>query len=1001
MKLTLSMICKGEIENLKRLHPIVKDHIDEWVVVVPPKDEAIEFLESIGAKVIVKDFTQPIEHKYIEEFSDYDLDVPKDYRLFNFAAARNESFAHATGDYVLWLDADDHPVGLDTLREYIETHQHVDVFDALYDYAKDNEGNAISDHIRERVVRNNGKFEWKGGALGLIHETISPKNFRATRLELDRSIFSVQHVPVKGHDVSSATRNHIALLYEYLKTSGKDPRTIYYLGTSFFNTKQYEFCIKVLQEYVKVGGWDEERYRAWIRMAEAYHQIEDRESSRNAYLSAVKELPNYPDAYLGLGESYYAGGYYTKAIEFLMTGMQKPVPQTKSSIDMVRYAFRPLPFLALSHLELGKLDEAYGWFKKARKVNPKHPWVAQYAKLFEEMKDLDEYVRSFVKLGQLSQKLYPETLPKLAESIPDAIQDQELLLSFKRRYAEPKTWSDKSIVLFCSAAFEDWGPDSLVTGCGGSEEAAIHLARRWAAMGWEVTVFNNCKKEEVRDGVEWVRYERFNPRDDFNILIAWRNNPFLEPKKAKLKFIDVHDVPNNQFYPADSLQDVTVMVKSEYHRDLFPQLQDDNFQIVTNGIDLAQFDKGNKVKNKMIWTSSLDRGLEYLLDVWPDIRKEVPDATLDVFYGFDLWDASPNAKTEAGRAWKAKMLRLLDQEGVDFIGRVGTERIAQAYNEAEVFPYPSDFPEISCISLMKAQAAGCIPVSSDFAAMKETNKYGILVKGMPTDNGYMERFKTELVALLKDDERKTSLREKMSGNQWSWDKVACEWDKLFRQDMLDDFPLVSVIIPTYNRPELLQEAIESVMSQTYPHKEIIVVDDGSDTIPDEDSLFGVNYTRIEHIGKPSAVRNIGIKEAKGKWHFFLDDDDKFTSRHSLMDMMRHRNDGDLIFSDTMLAFPSREKVMEHRFSGLENLKRHFEMPGVYLLRADFSNKILFDEDLEAAEDYERTIRLVEAGAKPYHVPQPHYYYRHHGDQMQYNKRELQDAEVERIHEAYS
>lgn len=983
MKLSLAMIAKGELENLKRLKPLVENHIDEWIVVFPPKDKAISWAKKNGIKAIVKDFTQPIEQQFIEQFKEYGVNIDSKYRLFNFANARNESFRHATGDYILWLDADDVPLGLKELREYIIPRGQFDMFDVLYDYSRDKEGNPISDHYRERIIKNNAGFEWRGAALGVIHETVVATGVLAPKkVEVPKDIFRVEHSPEAGHDESSLHRNHIALLYEYLRTKGADARTTYYLGTSFFNMKQYELCVQVMQEYIKVGGWDEERYRAWVRMAEAYHQIGDKESSRNAYLNATKELPNYPDAWMGMGESYYSDEEWAKAIEFLMIGMQKPVPKTKSAVDLVKYSFRPLPFLCLSLIKLGKSLEAYNWFLKAKKLNPKHPWISQYEGLITEMKELDDYIRSFIKVGQLAKKFYPQTLEKLAEAIPEEIQDQEVLLDFKRRFGRVNTWGDKSIVIFGSMAFEDWGADSLVTGCGGSEEAVIHLSKRWAKMGWEVTIFNNCPKEEIRDGVAWRRYENFNPRDDFNILISWRNNPFIQEKRARLKFIDLHDVPNNQYYPASVLGDVNMMVKSQYHRSLLPQLEDSNFKVITNGIDLAQFNGSKKIKNKMIWTSSLDRGLEYLLEAWADIKKAVPDALLDVFYGFELWDASPYAKTEKGRLWRSKMVKLLDQEGVNFIGRVGTDRIAQAYNEADIFPYPSDFPEISCISLMKAQAAKCIPVTSSFAAIKETNRFGVLVDGNPQEEGFMDRYVEELTALLKDEGRKTELRSKIQSDQWSWDLIAGKWDELFRKEQMEKYPLVSVIIPHLpERKEFLEECLASVKEQTYPNVEIIVEEDKGD-------------------GRPSIVKNRAIKRAKGEWHYFMDDDDRFWSRHSLMDMMKNSDKGDLIFSDTMLAFPDKEVLMRHWFKGEQDMMDYSGLPGVYLLKAGISKKVLNDESMEVGEDHDRTVRLVLAGAKPYHVPQPHYWYRHHGKQIQYTKSKEQDSATERTYAQY-
>lgn len=982
MKLSLAMITKNALEDLQRLKPLVKPYVDEWVVVFPPEDPGIKWAKQNGIKAIVKDFTQPIEPKYHKKMLNYGLEVDKNYRLFNFANARNESFKHCTGDYILWLDADDEPVGLDKLKEFVEIRGQIDIFDALYDYGRDAEGNPISDHVRERVIKNNDRFEWRGAALGLIHETIVPKNFHfPSRLEVPTDVFRVLHVPYAGHSDESSMRNHLALLYEYLKTDGADARTTYYLGTEYFNRKMYEYAIKIMLEYIRVGGWDEERYRAWLRIAEAYHQLEDKESSRNAYLNGTKELPSYPDAWLGLGESYYSDEQWHRAIEFLMIGLQKPVPQTKSAIDMTKYAFRPLIFLANSYVKIGKSQEGYNWFLKAKKVNPKHPWVHKYEKLFLEMKEMDEYVRSFVRVGQLAKKYYPEVLPKLAETIPEQIKDQEVLLDFRRRFAKTKTWPFNSVVVFGSMAFEDWGPDSLEKGCGGSEEAVINLTKRWAQMGWEVTVFNNCPEEKTVDGVSWVRYEKFNPRDDFNILISWRNNPYLQPKKARKRFVDVHDVPNNLYYTPDSVKEVTMMVKSNYHRSLFPQLPDDNFAIVNNGIDLRQFDEiPKKNKNNFVWTSSYNRGLEYLLEMWPDVLKADPKATLDIAYGWMLWDKSPDAQSKKGQQWKTKIQKLMEQPGITHHGRVSNEEVARLYLRADIWAYPTDFPEIDCMTATKAMAAGCVPITTSYAAMAERNQ-GIMIEGSADNPQVRQKFKKELINLIRNENLKQETRKRIDVSKYDWDTVARKWDGLFRKE-LDSYPLVSVIVPHLpERKEMLEECLASIKAQTYPHIEIIVEEDNGD-------------------GKPSVVKNRAIKKAKGEWHYFLDDDDKFWSQHSLLNLMEHQNDGDLIFSDTLLAFPDKEVLMEHRFGGLDNLKKHNELPGVYLLKAEYSQKILFNENMATAEDYERSIRLVEAGAKPYHVNLPHYWYRQHGSQIQYLKQKEQDRAVEELHEDF-
>jgi hypothetical protein len=106
---------------------------------------------------------------------EWGVDVPKGYKIFKFAEARNKTLELASGDYYFWLDDDDSVVGVENIRKIIDMNKNIDVFDAVYDYGKDEEGHSISDHVRERIVRHDGRMKWVGGELGLIHETMTPK----------------------------------------------------------------------------------------------------------------------------------------------------------------------------------------------------------------------------------------------------------------------------------------------------------------------------------------------------------------------------------------------------------------------------------------------------------------------------------------------------------------------------------------------------------------------------------------------------------------------------------------------------------------------------------------------------------------------------------------------------------------------------------------------------------------------------------------------------------
>ena len=99
--------------------------------------------------------------------------------------------------------------------------------------------------------------------------------------------------------------------------------------------------------------------------------------------------------------------------------------------------------------------------------------------------------------------------------------------------------------------------------------------------------------------------------------------------------------------------------------------------------------------------------------------------------------------------------------------------------------------------------------------------------------------------------------------------------------MNDLLPKVSVIIPSYNRFNFLENAIDSVNNQTYKNVEIIIINDGSEEESYYSSSFGDNVTMINlennqkliHGYGPGSIRNFGTNKATGKYLAFLDDDD--------------------------------------------------------------------------------------------------------------------------------
>lgn len=182
--------------------------------------------------------------------------------------------------------------------------------------------------------------------------------------------------------------------------------------------------------------------------------------------------------------------------------------------------------------------------------------------------------------------------------------------------------------------------------------------------------------------------------------------------------------------------------------------------------------------HRIIYTSSYDRGLINLLLMWDKIREEVPDATLHVFYGWNTYD-SMVLKGVRTPEFKNMMVQAMNKPGITDHGRIGQKQLAKEVAKSGIYAYPSFFQEISCISAMRAQIAGAIPVTTDYAALAETVKFGIKVHGQAGD-GVNELYCKELIALLKDEKRQEEIRKEMVSKArgiFSWERVARQWQK--------------------------------------------------------------------------------------------------------------------------------------------------------------------------------------------------------------------------------
>jgi glycosyltransferase involved in cell wall biosynthesis len=184
---------------------------------------------------------------------------------------------------------------------------------------------------------------------------------------------------------------------------------------------------------------------------------------------------------------------------------------------------------------------------------------------------------------------------------------------------------------------------------------------------------------------------------------------------------------------------------------------------------------------------------------------------------------------------------------------------------------------------------------------------------------------------------------------------------------LSDQPLVSVIIPTYNRVDLLLQAIDSVQQQTYGNLEIIVVDDGSQ---DETSLLDnrrdLTFIRIPHSGRPGYVRNQGVKACSGELIAFLDSDDLWKRQKIEKQIQYLKDHPEISVCHTREVWlrngrevsQSGQKHLRQGNIFQDCLKKCIIGPSTVILTTQlFEESGMFHPGLEIAEDYELWLRI--------------------------------------------
>lgn len=610
------MIVKGVKEDapkLRRALSSIAKYVDGiYITLSAPTNQVQE------VKAVCKEFKANVSYNsalwtadkktvnWLKKFFEYEPNMKVGDKLFVFDDARNFNLAQIPKDYgwVFWIDCDDVVRGAENL-EKVKLSAEKRNFEAVYlnylyqtDLIEDENPpekwqikNIIIEHIRERLFRNNGKFKW----IAPIHETCIEQ---VPTEKTDNYDVEILHLSTMADKMDSQTRNMSLLELAVARTEGKDPRHLYYLAKAYFdkNTKEADDkAIPLILAYLggeNKSGWPQERAQACVYLSEIYRRRGELNNSIKALMNALIENPEDPATFVNLAISYAAKKDWGRSLFWVKLALQMPDAKTtlvKNPRDLIGMS---MEVIYNASINLGKIDDAWAAAQKLTELDPTHPQIKEIFSFITNLREQRDVTKIVTRLAEYLKATgeYHKIKPLLAAT-PAIAENNPFIADLRMKNNPPKPWGEKEVVIYCGPGFTMWSPkrmdDPKGSFVGGSEEAVICMSKELQKQGWKVTVYGDPGADEgTYGGVEWLPYYKFNPLDNFNIVIAWRNPKFFtQGIKAKKKIIWAHDILNKLDFDENVVKSFDkIFVLSNWHRENIDHVLREKIFVTSNGI---------------------------------------------------------------------------------------------------------------------------------------------------------------------------------------------------------------------------------------------------------------------------------------------------------------------------------------------------------------------------------------------------------------------------------
>jgi FkbM family methyltransferase len=563
-------------------------------------------------------------------------------------------------------------------------------------------------------------------------------------------------------------------------------RYCFYCANSYLDAQHYEKAIEWYKKFLQIGDWNQEKYVSCHNIFRAYSELGQRENGFYYLLESLQYDRERLECLYHLIHHYFQKGQFNIAYNMYLN--VKDVYENnyltcnfseKLFYDTKFGDFHVPFYIILVSINLRKMQSIPKLFeiifsKKYIHVNEKliKNLMFMFQICVESIRDSDN---SHILLLFESYILFLENNKFPVSSIMNNVVISRSLF----------TKTNKPNMLISTGILDrKWNYSLSIKNSLGGSETMVAFLSKYLSKYYNIYVVGEVEPE-ISNGVVYVSNNNLMQLIEtipFNTVIISRFIDFLEllPKiKTEHVYIWAHDtnlisnINVNEMLQKWNHRINGCICLTEWHKTLFEHqypILINKICILNNGIDknLFNFNCSNKIKNQFVYTSRSERGLTRLLELWPEIVKLIPDATL-VISSYNNFPANENdliiEKT------------ISNFNNIRHYSKLNKMELYELLSKSEYWFYPCTYAETSCITAMEMMMSEVICIYYPVAGLIDT----IGNYGFATDLGKeLETIKT--VVQLSDFQKNRIRRHaKVYSSSFDIEKKSKYWNALLHK----------------------------------------------------------------------------------------------------------------------------------------------------------------------------------------------------------------------------